>query len=321
MTKLYISMYHYTRDLQHSRYPGIKGLDISLFRQQIEFLKNNFSIITMEQVIEAVENKTELPEKALLLTFDDGYIDNYLYALPILEEFGVQGSFFIPGKTFATHQLLDVNKIHYILACGKICDIFEDVKREMDFYRGGIEFDYAPTDELLNKYAVANRFDTKETVFVKRMLQFALPEKLRNIISSKLFAKYVGLTEEQLAYELYMTEDQIRTMKRHGMYIGIHGYDHYWLGNLEVGQMQRDIDMALDALDEFIDRKCWVINYPYGNYNQDVLEYIHKRGACIGLTTKVRVADIGKDCALELPRLDCNDFPPKSENYLEMGNL
>lgn len=137
MTKLYISMYHYTRDLQHSRYPGIKGLDISLFRQQIEFLKNNFSIITMEQVIEAVENKTELPEKALLLTFDDGYIDNYLYALPILEEFGVQGSFFIPGKTFATHQLLDVNKIHYILACGKICDIFEDVKREMDFYRGG----------------------------------------------------------------------------------------------------------------------------------------------------------------------------------------
>lgn len=174
---------------------------------------------------------------------------------------------------------------------------------------------------MLNKYAVANRFDTKETVFVKRMLQFALPEKLRNIISSKLFAKYVGLTEEQLAYELYMTEDQIRTMKRHGMYIGIHGYDHYWLGNLEVGQMQRDIDMALDALDEFIDRKCWVINYPYGNYNQDVLEYIHKRGACIGLTTKVRVADIGKDCALELPRLDCNDFPPKSENYLEMGNL
>jgi len=31
-----------------------------------------------------------------------------------LEEFGIQGSFFIPGKTFATHQLLNVNKIHYI---------------------------------------------------------------------------------------------------------------------------------------------------------------------------------------------------------------
>lgn len=39
------------------------------------------------------------------------------------------------------------------------------------------------------------------------------------------------------------------------------------------------------------------------------------KGACVGLTTEVRIADICMDAALELPRLDCNDFPPKSENY------
>lgn len=39
MSKLYISMYHYTRDLGHSRYPKIKGLDKPLFHQQIEFLR------------------------------------------------------------------------------------------------------------------------------------------------------------------------------------------------------------------------------------------------------------------------------------------
>ena len=79
MSKLYISMYHYTRDLSHSRYPGIRGLEISLFRRQIEFMKNNFSIVTMEQVLDAVGGNGKLPEKALLLTFDDGYIDNYIY--------------------------------------------------------------------------------------------------------------------------------------------------------------------------------------------------------------------------------------------------
>ena len=314
MNKLYISMYHYTRDLKHSRYPEIKGMDITLFREQIEFMKNNFNIVTMEQVIDAVEGKSELPPKALLLTFDDGYVDNYTVALPILEEFGVQGSFFIPGKTFTTHQLLDVNKIHYMLASADIYELVEDVKKEMDYYRGQ-EYDYAPTDELFHEYAVANRFDVKETIFVKRMLQTVLPERLRNTISSNLFEKYVGVTEEQLAYELYMTEEQIRTMKRHGMFIGLHGYDHYWLGNLPVDQMQQDIAKALDSLDEFIDRKHWVMNFPYGNYNQEVLNYIKSRGACIGLTTEVRVAEIGKDNALTLPRLDCNDFPPKSENY------
>lgn len=308
-------MYHYTRDLKHSRYPEIKGLDMPLFRQQIEFMKNNFNIVTMEQVIDVVEGKSELPNKALLLTFDDGYVDNYTYALPVLEEFGVQGSFFIPGKTFATHQLLDVNKIHYILASANIFELVEDVKKEMDFYRG-VEYDYASTGDLFNQFAVANRFDAKETVFVKRMLQTVLPERLRNIISSNLFEKYVGVTEEQLAYELYMTEEQIRTMKRHGMFIGVHGYDHYWLGNLSPEQMKKDISMAIDTLDEFIDRKHWVMNFPYGNYNQNVLDYIESQGACMGLTTEVRVAEIGKDNALELPRLDCNDFPPKSENYL-----
>ena len=314
MSKLYISMYHYTRDLVHSRYPEIKGMNTTLFRQQIEYMKNNFNFVTMEQVIDAVEGKAELPEKALLLTFDDGYIDNYTVAFPVLEEFNVQGSFFIPGKTFVTHQLLDVNKIHYILANANICELVKDVKKEMDNYRGEV-YSYPPTDELYNEYAIADRFDVKEIVFVKRMLQTVLPEKLRNIITSNLFKKYVDVTEEQLAYELYMTEEQIRTMKRHGMFIGIHGYDHYWLGNLKTVQMRKDISMALDALDEFIDKRHWVMNYPYGSYNKKTSEVIKSLGACIGLTTNVKIANIGIDSVFELPRLDCNDFPPKSWNY------
>ena len=315
MQNLYISMYHYTRDISHSRYPEIKGLEQSLFRQQLAFMKENFNIVTMEQVMDAVEGYGMLPEKALLLTFDDGYVDNYTYAMPLLEEFGVQGSFFIPGKTFATHQLLDVNKIHYMLASADVHKLVDDVRGKMDYYRGR-EYDFPTTEELWNEYAVENRWDSKETIFVKRMLQTVLPESLRNRISSELFEKYVGVTEEQLAYELYMTEEQIRTMKRHGMFIGIHGYDHYWLGNLSPEQMKRDITMALDTLDEFIDRKRWVMNYPYGNYSQDVQDFIGAQGACVGLTTEVRVAKIGVDNALELPRLDCNDFPPKSNNYL-----
>lgn len=97
--KLYIAMYHYTRDLKHSRYPEIKGLDVPLFRQQLAYMKEHFRFVTMEQVICAAEGTAELPENALLLTFDDGYADNYTFAMPLLEEFGAQGAFFIPGKT------------------------------------------------------------------------------------------------------------------------------------------------------------------------------------------------------------------------------
>lgn len=315
MAKLSVVMYHYTRDLIHSRYPKIKGMDMPLFREQLQFFSENYHIVSMEQVIDAFERNFELPDKALLLTFDDGYVDNYTFAFPILDELKIQGCFFIPGKTFSTHQLLDVNKIHYILASGKEVQISQDLRKEMDYYRGK-EFVFEATDELYRKYGVANRFDNGDVIFIKRMLQTVLPERLRNIISSKLFLKYVGIKEEQLAYELYMSEDQICTMIRHGMHIGIHGYDHYWLGNLSHDEMVKDIDMALDVLSGFIDSSSWSIAYPYGNYNQDVINYIKTKGAKAGFTTEVRLCNTETDSALLIPRLDCNDFPPKSNNYL-----
>jgi len=314
MSKLYISMYHYTRDLVHSRYPQIKGLDINLFEKQLEFFDSLFNVVTMEEVIEAIDGYRELPQDALLLTFDDGYIDNYTVALPILEKYGMQGSFFIPGKTFTEHKLLDVNKIHFILASGDSKAISQRLKQRMEYYRGA-EFDFPPVEEMYAKYSEGSRYDDYDTIFIKQMLQTALPEKLRSIISSELLEEYVGIPEEVLAYELYMTEDQLATMKRHGMHIGLHGYDHYWLGNLEIADMKTDIDKALDVMSTFIDKDRWVMNYPYGSYNDEVIRYISEKGAVIGLTTEVRFADLLNDDRMLLPRYDCNDFPPKSENY------
>lgn len=316
--QLFIAMYHYTRDLEHSRYPQIKGLDTSLFRQQLDFFKDQFCVVRMEQVIDAATNGGTLPENALLLTFDDGYIDNYTFALPLLEEYGFQGSFFIPGKTFMEHRLLDVNKIHYILASEDIKTILPKLFERLNHYRG-TEYCFPANEELFSTYAEESRFDNKETIFVKRVLQTALPERVRNKISSDLFRSCVGISEEKLAYELYMTEEQIRTMKRHGMFIGLHGYDHYWLGNLSADEMKADIDKALDAMDPFIDRRAWVMNYPYGDYNDCVLDYVAHKGACIGLTTEVSPAFIGTDHPLKLPRLDCNDFPPKSMKYKDIN--
>lgn len=319
MGKLTIAMYHYVRDLKYSRYPEIKGLDYKLFKQQIDFFANNFKIVTMEEVIEACNSSNKnLPENALLLTFDDGYIDHFTTVFPILTENKIQGSFFITGKTVSENVLLDVNKIHFILARGDIREIVKDLLERLDFYRGDFqEGIILSNEELFEKYAIANRFDVKETVFVKNILQNVLPEDLRKMIASDLFKKYVQLPEDIFAKELYMSRDQIRCMKDAGMFIGIHGYDHYWLGKLAEDEIKIDIDKALDIMSEFVDADSWVMNYPYGSYNDAVLNYVEKRGCVCGLTTEVRIAEVGRDNRYSLPRLDCNDFPPKSDNYLK----
>lgn len=317
MPKLYIVMYHYVRNLKYSRFPELKGLDLELFKEQIKFLKNNFNIIRMEDVIAYYTGNYVLPENAVLLTFDDGYSDNYLNVFPILQEEKLQGSFFIPAKTFIEHQVLDVNKVHFVLASTNINNLIQDLFQELDYYRGK-EYDIPSNQELFNTYAKEERFDKKETIFVKRLLQTVLPEKLRNIIASNMFNKYVGLSEEKFAYELYVNYEQIKCMKRAGMYIGIHGYNHYWLGNLEVEKMQQDIKRALEVMGDMVVSDSWVMNYPYGSYNDEVISYIKDKGCVLGLTTDVKIADLSADNRYLLPRLDTNDFPPKSENYTKI---
>ena len=107
-------------------------------------------------------------------------------------------------------------------------------------------------------------------------------------------------------------------MKRNGMFIGLHGYDHYWLGKLDEQKMHEDIDKSLEVLSDVVDKDSFIMNYPYGSYNNSVLSFLREKGCKLGMTTEVRIADIDVDDRLLLPRLDCNDFPPKSDNYLNI---
>ena len=311
-----IVMYHYVRAINNSRYSNIKGLDVEDFKKQLDFLQNNYHIIKMEELIDAVENNSSMPDNSLLLTFDDGYIDHFNTVFPILKNRGLQGSFFIPAQTFCDNKLLDVNKIHFILAVANIDNLYDEVITQIELYRNkGWEF--PTTSILIDKYAKANRFDDAKTIFVKRILQTVLPEELRGIISSNLFKKYVGLSEDVFARELYMNRDQINCMKNAGMYIGLHGYNHYWIGNLTKEEQEKEIMKALNAMEDFIDHDNWVMNYPYGSYNNDTLEILSKLRCKLALTTTVDTYDVNKYGRYELPRLDTIDFPPRSENYLK----
>ncbi len=318
MQKLYVAVYHYVRDLKYSRYPNIKGMDVRLFKEQIAFFKENFNTVTMEDVLDYYDRGTPLPEKALLLTFDDAFIDHYTVVFPLLRENKMQGSFFVPGQVYAECKMPDMNKIHFIIEKAPVKDIYNEVLRRIDDLISNHECELPSREELLEKYAFDKRFDKKETVFVKQMLQTVLPEDIRHRITAELFDRYVGVDERIFAAELYMTPDQIRFMKRSGMFIGLHGYGHYRLNSLSPEKLKEDMDAAFSAMSDVIDPKNPVMNYPYGSYNEAAAEYLRKIGCRASFTVEPRIADLDRDDRMLLPRLDCNDFPPKSEHYLEV---
>ena len=308
-SKVTIIMYHYVRDLKHSRYSDIKGLDISLFKEQIEYLKKHYQFITMEMLIDSLDNNSSLPEKSVLLTFDDAYSDHFQYVFPLLNEHKIQGSFFPPVKAITEHTVLDVNKIHFILASEESkTKIINEIKNELNKFRK--EYKLESDSFYYDKLAQPNRFDSADVIFIKRLLQVELDETLRKIITNNLFEKIVGINEDSFSRELYMDIEQIKCMHRNGMHIGSHGYDHYWLGSLSIEKQKREIEKALAFLNQIdCDTKQWTMCYPYGNYNDSTIELLTELNCKLALTTEVNIADIQKNNKFMLPRLDTNDIP------------
>jgi peptidoglycan/xylan/chitin deacetylase (PgdA/CDA1 family) len=314
--KVTIVMYHYVRDLHHSRFPEIKGLDIALFKEQIAYLKRHYHFISMEMLIDAFENNTPLPEKSVLLTFDDAYADHYTYVFPVLDELKIQGSFFPPVKAITEHSVLDVNKIHLILASEENKSmIIKEIHNELEACRK--EYKLESDSFYYQKLAQATRFDSAEVIFIKRLLQVELDEEIRNIITDKLFEKIVGIDEESLSRQLYMDNDQMKCMLRNGMHIGNHGYDHIWLGSLEEEKQRLEIEKSLEFLKLLgCDLDQWTMCYPYGNYNETTIELLKEYNCKLAVTTEVNVADITDSNRFSLPRLDTNDIPKNKESAI-----
>ena len=307
MNDLTIVMYHYVRNIKSSQYKNIKGLETVGFRRQLDYLSDNFNIIKAEVLIDFVKNDIKLPKNSCLLTFDDGYKDHLTFVLPELLKRKLQGSFFPPVKPVLEREILDVNRIHFILAC---TNDFSKLVYDVDNLC--IDHGITPVDliSFKSKYAIPSRYDTADVMYVKHVLQHVLSEDIRNSISSKLFQKYVNRTELEFADELYLSIDETKKLIESGMYVGSHGYRHLWLDKETYESQSLEIDSSLRFLkDVGASTNNWIMCYPYGAYNDDTLSILKERNCAVGLTTKVGLAKVSRDFSLELARFDTNDYP------------
>jgi hypothetical protein len=74
-------------------------IDPKVFEQQMKYLKDNgYSTITFNTLVHYVKDGTPIPEKSVVLTFDDGWKNQYTYGVPVLKKYGFTGTFFIITK-------------------------------------------------------------------------------------------------------------------------------------------------------------------------------------------------------------------------------
>jgi peptidoglycan/xylan/chitin deacetylase (PgdA/CDA1 family) len=308
--KVTIVMYHYVRHLEHSRFPAIKGLSVERFCRQLDYIQAHYTPIQVEDLIGALSpNRKELPPNPILLTFDDGYSDHFTNVFPLLDARGIQGCFFPPAQSVLEHHVLDVNKIQFTLAAvSDVESLVDQVFSCLSEFR--TKFALKTKEAYFLAIPEQHRYDSRNVIVIKRLLQRELPEPVRAEIVRRLFAEHVTADESTFAHELYMSEDQIACLHRHGMHIGSHGTTHAWLNHLSPDAQVIEVDQSLEFLQNLgVGRGEWTMCYPYGGVNDSLLHVLQSRHCQLGFTAEPRIADLDVDDRLTLPRIDTNDLP------------
>jgi peptidoglycan/xylan/chitin deacetylase (PgdA/CDA1 family) len=184
------------------------------FARELRYLRDNFDVISMPELLRGLQEPSLLPPRPAVITFDDGYVDNHTYALPLLRDAGLTATFFICTGLVGTREI----PWYEAWVC-----CFKRSKTTV------IDSPFGPDDppypiDAANWTASYNRFRRN----MGRLPWARMPavlERLREATSVN--------PDEHLADPLFMSWDAVREMAAAGMDIGGHTRTHPILANVE----------------------------------------------------------------------------------------
>jgi peptidoglycan/xylan/chitin deacetylase (PgdA/CDA1 family) len=227
------------------------------FKLQIEHFCNNYEIISLENLSQYIHEGKSLPEKAVVITFDDGYLDNFLYAFPILNKNKVPATIFLTTGHVATDKLFWWDKVGYLV-------------------------NHSTTKQLhlneLGNYSLESAEDkTKARLIITEGLK-KITEERKNLIIEKLL-KISGVEIPQgLTKGLVLSWDNVREMDSNGINFGAHTVNHPILTNLPLQQAQWEIIQSKIDIEKGLGKGISAFSYPNGDYNDALARFVSENG-------------------------------------------
>jgi len=91
-----VSMYHYVVEDSALAKKDKRVVTVKSFDRQMRFLKvNNYNVISLEELVGLIKTNSKIPNKTVVITFDDGHLDNYTNAYPILKKYNLPATMFV----------------------------------------------------------------------------------------------------------------------------------------------------------------------------------------------------------------------------------
>jgi peptidoglycan/xylan/chitin deacetylase (PgdA/CDA1 family) len=184
-----------------------------------------------------------------LITFDDGFRNNYQYAAPILQKYGIEGCFYITTGLIGTRQFLWTEEITRLITHTKV-EQFELTLDEHRIFKLNSHHDRLNASITIRRYLKTSPKQFREQCM--EMLRQALADA------------NCEMTDEEEERYLFMTWDEVKGMIEMGQHIGSHTHTHPMLNTLTKEESRYELEISKRLIEENTGVPCTTFTYPNG---------------------------------------------------------
>lgn len=264
-----ILMYHSVLDDPRQVTDSLGGIvhSADAFEAQMELLAAKFRPVGLGRLATFVQGESDLPERAVAITFDDGYADNYEQAMPILNRLGIPAAFYVTVDCIERRKLPWPSRLRFS---------FRTTRKPQFTDKGGQVWNLAHAEDREQGYL-------KVCDEVCKLAGTALEERVAQIEQA---------LEAQLpsnSGELMMTWDQVKALAQRGHIVGSHTMTHPNLAFLGVEDVRRELVESKQTMEAKIGVPVEHFSYPcpalFPNWTEQTREQSLRAGYQTAVTT------------------------------------
>jgi len=240
-------------------------ISANLFRQCLELFVKHYTIVSLDDVLSANERAKLLPPRSMLLTFDDGWQDNFEYALPILKRMR------LPAVLFVVAEAVNRSSAYF------------QEQLVAAWRRGSLGAKEVRSMSELAGIALAPSADTADIAVLRRLVS-AL-ESLDSGKRREILDQFHFILSDNERYNL--STGELQEMLRAGIRIGAHGMTHTPL--TRVASVQDEILQARNRLSSLLNESpdsIDTLSCPHGKYDASVVRSALQAGCKLIFTSR-----------------------------------
>ena len=306
-----ILTYHRVVEPENSALPLQPGMFVTpeTFRVHMRYLASECSVISLATLCNSVLANSPLPDKTVAVTFDDGWIDTFTTARPIMKQFGLKATVFLPTAYIGTRDLFWSDKIAYAIQTliakkenhQRIRSLLEQQDKAPANSKPSLSSLPVPVKRELLRLLSNNitKLSQDDTDLILETLKTTPAKERKEAVDvlRDLAKDYQSSPRDRLM----MRWEEVKTMADEGFEFGSHSHNHLNMTELSTAQMHDEVVTSSQILREHLPHPASTFCYPGGYYNSMTQNVLQNSG--------VRQAVLAENTHF-FPGLGVNALPP-----------